>query len=153
MLKDRAWIEQHLPHKGAMCLLDAVLEWSASEIRCSSAAHRAGNNPLRAHGRLAAICGIEFAAQAMALHGAVLAPVEHSAQRAGYLASARAVALEVARLDTIEDDLIVTAQRVTGDAFTVLYSFSLQTASKPLLSGRAAIVLNPALLSGMPVNP
>ena len=70
---DHQWIEQHIPHKGRMCLLDAVLSWDATRIRCRSTTHRTPDNPLRAHGRLGAACGIEYAAQAMAVHGALVA--------------------------------------------------------------------------------
>src|ERR1700752_1268025 len=70
---DHEWIEQHIPHKGRMCLLDEVLSWDAMRIRCRSSSHRATDNPLRAHGRLGAACGIEYAAQAMAVHGALIA--------------------------------------------------------------------------------
>ena len=72
MALDRSWIEQHIPHKGRMCLLDEVLNWDATQIRCRSATHRTTDNPLRAHGRLGAVCGIEYAAQAMAVHGALV---------------------------------------------------------------------------------
>src|SRR5471032_1409864 len=104
-----------------MCLLDQVLEWDRSGVRCLSRAHRLLDNPLRAHDRLGAVCGIEFAAQAMAVHGALLAPDLHRVQRAGYLVSARSVALHVARLDDIEGDLMVAAGRLGGDDTTVLY--------------------------------
>src|SRR5256884_3247493 len=70
---DRQWIEQHIAHKGRMCLLDEVLSWDAARIRCRSATHRSADNPLRLHGRLGAACGIEYAAQAMAVHGALIA--------------------------------------------------------------------------------
>src|ERR1700747_1616723 len=115
---DRQWIEQHIPHKGRMCLLDEVLAWDARRIRCRSATHRATDNPLRSHGRLGAACGIEYAAQAMAVHGALVAasaPLERTVSsnaRAsigpaiGYLASVRNVVLCVERLDDIEADLI-----------------------------------------------
>ena len=56
-----------------MCLLDEVLSWDATRIRCRSNTHRTADNPLRAHGRLGAACGIEYAAQAMAVHGALVA--------------------------------------------------------------------------------
>ncbi len=133
---DRDWIEQHIPHKGRMCLLDEVLSWDARQIRCRSATHRTADNPLRAHGRLGAVCGIEYAAQAMAVHGALVAAsaplasamsssVRGSAAAAiGYLASVRNVALHVTRLDDLETDLVALAERVTGDGRTVLYEFS-----------------------------
>ena len=150
---DRNWIEQHIPHKGRMCLLDEVLSWDARHIRCRSATHRTADNPLRAHGRLGAACGIEYAAQAMAVHGALVAasaPLASAmstsvrgsaAATIGYLASVRNVALYVTRLDDLETDLIALAERVTGDGRTVLYEFSVWGAEQQLLSGRASIVL------------
>jgi len=150
---DRNWIEQHIPHKGRMCLLDEVLSWDARHIRCRSATHRTADNPLRAHGRLGAACGIEYAAQAMAVHGALVAasaPLASAmstsvrgsaAATIGYLASVRNVALYVTRLDDLETDLIALAERVTGDGRTVLYEFSVWGAERQLLSGRASIVL------------
>jgi predicted hotdog family 3-hydroxylacyl-ACP dehydratase len=144
MLRDRAWIERHIPHRGSMCLLDGVAAWDATAIRCSARSHREADNPLRAHGRLGAACGIEYAAQAMAVHGALLAPELHVERRGGYLTSLRGIELHVARLDDIEDDLMATAERVTGDASTILYEFRLTAGARPLVAGRAAIVINPA---------
>lgn len=162
---DRQWIEQHIPHKGRMCLLDEVLSWDATRIRCRSATHRAADNPLRSHGRLGAVCGIEYAAQAMAVHGALvgssapLASTVASSVRGsigaavGYLASVRNVALHVVRLDDLESDLIAAAERITGDGRTVLYEFSVWNDGRTLLSGRASVVLDatfgvPALGTG-----
>ncbi len=153
---DRQWIEQHIPHKGRMCLLDEVLAWDAARIRCRSNTHRAPDNPLRAHGRLGAACGIEYAAQAMAVHGALIAASAPLASTVssdlrgsigatvGYLASVRNVALHVSRLDDLEEELIAAAERVTGDARTVLYEFSVSSAAGLLLSGRASIVVDAA---------
>jgi len=131
-----------------MCLLDEVLSWDVTRIRCRSSSHRAADNPLRAHGRLGAACGIEYAAQAMAVHGALVAasaPLANTVRSGlgtalGYLASVRNVVLNVARLDDLEADLIASAERITGDARTVLYEFSVWEAARPLLSGRASIV-------------
>jgi len=144
MLKDRAWIARHIPHQGTMCLLDGVLGWDAHRVQCVSGAHRSLDNPLRARGRLGAVCGIEFVAQAMAVHGALIAPTRHVARRVGYLAAVRGVEIYVARLDDIEDDLIAIADRQGGDETTVLYSFSLSAGDRRLLAGRATVVINPA---------
>src|SRR5947208_14023754 len=116
-----------------MCLLDEVLSWDAARIRCRSATHRSADNPLRLHGRLGAACGVEYAAQAMAVHGALVAEsvaggtAGSSPPRSGYLAGVRAVTLHVDRLDTIVVPLSVNAQRITGDVNTVLYRFSVQS--------------------------
>jgi len=148
VLLDRHWIESHIPHQGSMCLLDEVLAWDAVRIRCRSATHRAANNPLRAHGRLGAACGIEYAAQAVAVHGALIAVTASGSRGSalgGYLASVRNVALHVARLDDLETDLVASAARVTGDDRMVLYEFSVSSADRELLSGRASIVFDAAL--------
>ena len=138
---DHAWLLAHLPHQGSMCLLDAVTEWDGQRIRCTATSHRDADNPLRAHDRLGAACGIEYAAQAMAAHGALLAAA-NSAPRAGYLASVRGVDLHVARLDDIAADLDVEAARLSGDDNTVLYDFRVSAGGRELLSGRAAVVLD-----------
>ncbi|HQT30274.1 MAG TPA: 3-hydroxylacyl-ACP dehydratase [Thiobacillus sp.] len=128
-----------------MCLLDRVESWDAQHIRCRASSHRAPDNPLRAHGRLGAACGIEYAAQAMAAHGALLAAAD-SAPRVGYLASVRAVELNVTRLDDIAADLRIEAERVSGDDNTILYAFSVLAEQSLLLSGRAIVVLDATLL-------
>lgn len=149
MALDRSWIERHIPHQGDMCLLDEVLTWNPVRVQCRSTTHRNVANPLRAHDRLAAVCGIEYAAQAMAVHGALIASriisSSQSATVAGYLASVRNVSLYADRLDDIEDDLIATAELVTGDEHTVLYDFTVSAGERTLLAGRATIVFNAAL--------
>jgi predicted hotdog family 3-hydroxylacyl-ACP dehydratase len=140
---DHAWIAAHIPHQGSMCLLDSVLAHDAQQVRCSARSHRSPDNPLRAHGRLAAACGIEYAAQAMAVHGALLAG--GARPRPGFLASVRSAVLHVGRLDDIAQDLAVDAVRVTGDSGTVLYDFAVRAGDRLLVEGRAAIVLDVAM--------
>ena len=137
---DHAWIAAHIPHHGSMCLLDSVIDHDAQQVRCVAVSHRAPDNPLRSHGKLSSACGIEYAAQAMAVHGALLA--NGAAPRPGFLASVRNAVLHVARLDDIAGDLIVEATRITGDSATVLYDFALRDGEHLLLEGRAAIVLD-----------
>jgi len=142
---DHAWLLAHLPHQGSMCLLDTVTDWDAQRIRCTASSHRQSDNPLRAHDRLGAACGIEYAAQAMAAHGALLA-TPGEAPRVGYLTSVRGVDFQVARLDDIATDLSVEAERLSGDDNTILYGFSVATGERLLLSGRATVVLDAAKL-------
>ena len=146
---DRDWIERHIPHQGTMCLLDEVLTWNTSRVQCRSSSHRDRMNPLRAHDRLAAVCGIEYAAQAMAVHGALIASRLTASRKneaiVGYLASVRNVVLHANRLDDVEADLVATAERVTGDERSVLYDFSVSGNERILLVGRATIVFNAAL--------
>ncbi len=67
LLMDRTKIATLIPHAGAMCLLDAVIAWDATTIACLASSHRTPANPLAVRGRLEAVCGVEYAAQAMAL--------------------------------------------------------------------------------------
>lgn len=146
MRMNRVWIEARIPHQGRMCLLDEVIAWSAHHIRCSTGTHRALDNPLRSHDRLGIACGIEYAAQAMALHGALAgaAPGANAAaaSRVGLLASVRDVRLHVSRLDDIESDLFCEVTHLAGDSFTAMYEFALRDQDKSLLGGRASVVLD-----------
>lgn len=141
---DRTWIAARIPHQGAMCLLDEVVAWSPERIHCTSSSHRNADNPLRADDRLGAACGIEYAAQAMAVHGALLTGDQTVDQppRQGFLASVRGVQLNVDQLDDIEGRLDVEAERLSGDDNNVLYRFEVRGAGRLLLAGRAAVILN-----------
>ena len=125
-----------------MCLLDEVLEWDATHIRCSTSSHRSPHNPLRARGRLGAASGIEYASQAMAVHSALVAQDASSAPLVGYLGSLRNVALHVARLDLIEGALVAAAARVSSDSRVALYEFSVHGGDQLLVEGRATVILD-----------
>jgi len=144
-----------------MCLLDEVVEWDGRHIRCRSGTHRAADHPLRSQGRLRIACGIEYAAQAMAAHGALsggalsgeavtLARVDiasgasavRNRPEAGFLASLRDVRMYALRLDDIEADLICDATLIAGDHGTALYDFTLTSEMRTLLSGRATVVFD-----------
>lgn len=129
-----------------MCLLDAVVDWSENAISCRAISHTDPANPLRAADRLGAATGIEYAAQAMAIHGALLAG-QDDAPRQGYLTSVRSVTLHVDRLDDLSGPLDVQAERLSGDANNILYQFSVGHAGRCLLAGRAAVVLDAAALT------
>ena len=130
-----------------MCLLHRVDAWDQQRILCRAISHRAADNPLRAYGRLGAVCGIEYAAQAMAVHGALQAPPDNPRARVGYLVSVRSTQLHVPRLDDIAADLLVEATCITRSEHNILYQFSIRAAGRLLLEGRAAVVLNADLRS------
>ena len=146
-------IARRIPHQGSMCLLDRVASWDTRQIHCEASSHLAQSNPLRAYGRLGAACGIEYAAQAMAVHGALIAQAQASAGEAtngpqiGYLVSVRSVVLHVERLDKLSGALIIQAERMSGDDSTLLYSFTLHCGIALLVSGRAVVVVNAASLT------
>ena len=142
---DRAGIARRIPHSGSMCLLDRLAAWDAESIHCTTATHGHPDNPLRTASGLLSPNLIEYAAQAMALHGGLLA-APGSEPSAGFLASARNVRLSVARIDDIAGELQVHARRLTGDQSQVLYQFAVNDAAgRPLAEGRAVVVLNTPL--------
>jgi len=143
---DREEIARRIPHQGSMCLLERVNAWDSQRISCEATSHLDPGNPLRAHGRLGAACGIEYAAQAMAVHGALVAEMQAASPdeppQAGYLVSVRGVSLHVARLDDVGTALAVRAERGSGNAGSVLYDFSVHAGDTLLLSGRAVVMLD-----------
>lgn len=125
-----------------MCLLQSVQEWGQETIVCRANSHRAADNPMRAHGQLGVACGIEYAAQAMAIHGALLAPAGSVQPKAGYLVSVRGLSMHVERLDDIRTDLLIIARCIMASEHNMLYQFSVNADHQLLLEGRAAVVLN-----------
>ncbi|CAN5372267.1 phosphotransferase [soil metagenome] len=142
---DHAGIAARIPHAGSMCLLDSLQEWSATEVHCVATGHADSNNPLRTRSGLLAPAAIEYAAQAMALHGALVC-ASPDGPAPGYLASVRKVRMLAARLDDIDGALHVRAERLAGDAKLVSYNFAVSDArGKVLVDGRATVVLNDPL--------
>ena len=114
---DREAIAGLIPHAGDMCLLDRALGWDDFSIRCRSDSHRRSDHPLRRDGRLGAVHLVEYAAQATAIHHALLAPRPECAPMPGYLAAVRHVRLEVNWLDEI-----VASERTRADALIARFN-------------------------------
>ena len=143
-----------LPHAGRMCLLERLVAWDAESIRCIAVSHRDADNPLRSGNRLHAVCGVEYAAQAMALHGHLLSAPDTSTAKdggsagnagavfqppaMGYLASVRDLQLDIEDLGTVSEDLLIRARRLSGDAGGFIYEFEIAADQRRLLAGRIA---------------
>lgn len=138
LMPDRAAIAGLVPHQGTMCLLDRTLSWDGAGILCETDRHRDPDNPLRRDGLLPAICGVEFALQAMALHGALGAG---AAQPVGFVSSLRDVALEATRLDHLPGALRIEATALVAESGGFIYRFAISHAGTALLHGQAAIIL------------
>ena len=145
-------IAARIPHSGSMCLLGRMLRWSPESIACAADNHRDTSHPLRTRSGLLASAAIEYAAQAMALHGSLIGQAAGTPATPGFLASARGVQLHALRLDDLPrptdgqpDELRIEAVRQAGDANQILYAFTVHHLGRPLASGRAAVVLNTAL--------
>ena len=137
MTLDHAAIQGLVPHAGAMCLLHEVLQADADSIRVRAISHRDPANPLREGGVLPALCGVEYAAQAMAVHGSIQ---NKNRIRSGMLAALRDVRLAVERLDDIAQDLVIEAHCLLNESGRLLYRFEVRANNRELLQGRATVV-------------
>lgn len=139
---DHDGIAARVPHAGRMCLLHQLLRWSPERIACSAVSHTDPLNPLRTQGRLLAPSAIEYAAQAMALHG-TLSAAPGSAPTPGFLASVRGVRLLVPTLHDVSGALQVAAHKQAGDERQAAYAFTLHDdTGRLLVDGRATVILN-----------
>jgi predicted hotdog family 3-hydroxylacyl-ACP dehydratase len=137
---DRTAIAQLIPHAGTMCLLDEVLSWDDEGIWCRSMQHRAPDNPLRQGGRLGALSGIEFAAQAMAAHGRLAGAVSER-PRVGFIASLRDIVCHCEGFDQFDESLLIKATRLMGDDEQVVYAFTVTCGPQEIVAGRATVLL------------
>jgi predicted hotdog family 3-hydroxylacyl-ACP dehydratase len=130
-----------IPHGGAMCLLDAVEQWDETSIICKTASHRDATNPLRRDDQLEAVCGLEYAAQAMAVHVGLLQQGKERRLALGYLGAVKNLTLRAGRLDDVKEDLTVQATRLVGQGSSFIYTFRVSAGPHVLLDGRASIFL------------
>lgn len=136
---DRAAIALRIPHGSGMCMLDQVVAWDDRGVRCTARSHLDVGNPLRAGGAgLSVWAGIEYAAQAAAVHGSLVQG--QAAPRRGVLAAARDLKADCERLDEIEAPLTVTATMRHGDPAGAIYAFEVSAADRPLLSGQLTLM-------------
>ncbi|OGA02610.1 MAG: hypothetical protein A2W68_12895 [Betaproteobacteria bacterium RIFCSPLOWO2_02_64_14] len=142
MALNRDAIAALIPHEGTMCLLSEVERYDDRSIVCRATSHRLRSNPLRIEDRLPALAGIEYAAQALAAHCALVDAGAASGRRRGLLAGARNVTLNVDRLDDVAGPLTVRVERLVADAPRLLYGFVINDGARELLSGRVAVVLS-----------
>ena len=130
-----------IPHRGAMCLLSEVERYDERTIVCRATSHASTGNPLRMGGRLPALAGIEYAAQALAVHCA-LTNGNNGGRKRGLLAGAREVTLNVDRLDDVLGPLTVRVERLVAHPPRLLYGFVIEGGNRELMSGRVAVVLS-----------
>jgi predicted hotdog family 3-hydroxylacyl-ACP dehydratase len=143
---DKSGIAARIPHSGSMCLLERVVEWDSEKIFCEAINHRDANHPLAQNGKLDATAAIEYAAQAMAVHGALIAESKADAKpRVGYLASVRDVNCNVPYLHTLAGALRIEATRLTGEESRVMYEFRVSNEGRVCVTGRAAVVMDAGL--------
>lgn len=130
-----------IPHQGRMALIDRVERCDADTIVASSDNHRDPAHPLRRDGRLHAVHLCEYGAQAMAVHGALVAREAGGRARPGLLVALRAVDLAVERIDDLAGPLAIEAVREHADSAAWRYRFTVHHQGVLLASGQAMVIL------------
>ena len=132
----RDWLAANLPHQGTMNLLDAIVDWHPAGLRAVASGHRSATNPLRREGELPVASVIEYAAQAAAAHGALLASAPSGP---GMLVAVRGVKFLTARLDDIAAPLDIAVEPLGGGESGVIYTFEVSAAGRSLATGRLTV--------------
>ena len=132
-----------VPHGGAMCLWDEAIEWDATRILVRTQGHRDPAHPLRSGGRLRALHLCEYGAQAMAVHGGLLARDQGKIAPPGMLVALRGVALHCDRIDDLPGALECEAEALIAGEGAQQYRFTIRHDGTVLAEGRAAVMLQP----------
>jgi len=129
-----------IPHAGAMCLLDSVESWDEHAILCLSHSHRDPHNPLIKNGRLSSIHAVEYGAQAMAVHGCLLARARGEQLKPGYLAALKEVKLQTAYLHDLTGPLAIKAEQLIAGGGNLMYTFEVSSGKQTIATARATVV-------------
>ncbi len=126
-----------VPHAGRMVLLDEIVCFDPATIHCRAMLNPSDSHPLAVDGHLPATALAEFGAQAMAVHGALLAP--GTPPRPGRLVALGQLDLAVGRIDatTVLD---IHATRLGGDDAGQMYAFEVRVGKTSLARGQATVM-------------
>ena len=139
MKLDKADIYALLPHAGSMCLIDEVISWDDTGILCRARLHKHPDNPLRDKQGLAAINGVEYAAQALALQAA-LAAGEAQTAGSGYLVAIKDLSWNLRLLDEAGGALQIEATVLMRSETAMIGAFELMVSGRSLMRGRLTVM-------------
>jgi predicted hotdog family 3-hydroxylacyl-ACP dehydratase len=83
---------------------------------------------------------LEYGAQAMAVHGGLLARAAGETVSSGYLAALRDARLFINRLDDLSGPLIVRATQLMAGQGNMIYQIHIEHAGQVVASARATVV-------------
>lgn len=130
-----------VPHSGTMCLLDGVDAWDADHIVCRATSHLRPDNPLRDGSGLRAVCAIEYGAQAIAAHAALLGGTDGQRATDGVLVSVRNVTTTLSRLDELKGALTIVARLQLSHPQGRIYDVTVTGDGRTALTGRLSVML------------
>jgi predicted hotdog family 3-hydroxylacyl-ACP dehydratase len=131
-------IRELIPQTGSMSLLNSVEKWDTKSIVCTAISHLDPENPLRSRGRLNIVSGVEYAAQAMAVHYALCSSMPC---KLGYLGAVTEMDYSIARLDTVSDLIEISAQLIFSHGQGLIYRFKITSGGDTIMTGRVSVYL------------
>jgi predicted hotdog family 3-hydroxylacyl-ACP dehydratase len=131
---------ERLPYGVGMRLIDELVFWDASTIRCRSNNHRNPDNPLRCNNSLPSLCMLEYAAQSLALHGLLQMTSDNFGGEAMVATSSR---LECDDIDValVPGPLEIRATWRDQAGPLVCYTIEVTTDARKILSGDLGVLL------------
>lgn len=133
-------IRELMPHGDSMCLLERIVSWDERGAILATTTHRDPANPLRRRDRLHSIHLCEYGAQAMAVHGGLVAHAAGTRLTPGLLVSLRDVVLSATHVETLAGELIVEVERLQDGGAGLQYAFRAMYRDEELARGRAAVI-------------
>jgi len=148
---NREEIERRLPHAGVMSLLDKIIQADETTLTAQAVSYRDADNPLRVNGKITMVNGIEYAAQAMAVHGALVLEKKQEENKAelkssqGYIATVRNIELNSPYFPEADPSssaaLLIKVKQLMSDQNGFTYQFDIHYEQQQLISGRITIFL------------
>ena len=87
------------------------------------------------------IAGLEYAAQAMAVHVGLTTDISKNNASVGYFGAVRDVQIGGPTFQQFAEDLTIDASLILGQQMSFMYSFSMKAKQIILLQGRASIFI------------
>lgn len=133
---DQQQIAKMLPHAGDMCLLSKVLTWDAEQLTGLAVDLNFKNNPLLCDAELFSITGVEYAAQAVAVH-AGLASGQTSGE--GYLVQIKNINIHKPKLSS--EPIKVAVYKQALQPYSMIYDFKISESAELIIEGTLMIAL------------
>ena len=128
---------QRMPHRGAMQLIETILQADDTSILCLAKPHITPDYPLRVEGVLHCSALVELGAQAAAAHASLFGV---GAAHAGLLLTLSNVEFGDTQPDQITEPFQVWAERLHGDEGSARYRFRVMHGdAEMMLSGDAVL--------------
>ncbi len=140
---DMQRLYDRLPHSGSMRLVSKVVEWDRDSVRCRASSHQQSDNPLRVNNLLSAICALEYAAQAFALHGLLVADEfgETAPDNSRiFVALVNELNLHAERLDERRGELTIDGQVIFRQPGSTVYRFEVHDTARLLVNGQVGLI-------------